>query len=548
MRETAGRTRLLTAHFFRRFFDNDTVQPGGDITTVVVRALAIVAVPGLMVAFFLQNQYPRRALWGAIEDQYFFVLFSFVILGAVSVFEWEMLFPDKMDFLILSPLPLRPRELLLAKGVALLAFLLLFLFSCNVLGVVVYALASKGPFFRHLYAQGAATTLAGTFAAFAVLAIRGVSLSLLPETRLRFLPPLLQMLLTAALVVLLLHYAQYGDSLEALFTSGFRAARWLPPLWFLAVYDRLLYGTAAPAFARDLTPYALRGTFWALSVASLTYPVGWIRMQRSAIEGASPAHRPAFKWFQACVHRLVHRPAERAVFHFIGQTIRRNNRYQVYLAMYSGTGLAIAIACAVQLHFAQGRLQLHLSSRGLHAMLPLLLCWLVAGLRTAFAFPLNLAASWIFRVTGTEMTRCAEAAGRWVLFGAAALTVCVAAALAALGWNSRQLLVQAVCGLCLCVLLTDSFFFQRRIPFTHPRMPGRTNFALMLTLYIGVFAPFLYGVVYLETILEKRPLGLLWMILATASLHVVLRARREPMEVEEEMEGYEGEFQVLGLS
>jgi hypothetical protein len=112
--------RTLVDHFFRRFFDNDTVQVDADTQTTVVRALAIVMVPGMRVAFFLQNRYPTSA-WLAMHDQYFFVLTSFVVMGAVSIFEWEMLFPDRLDFLVLSPLSVKPVQMLAAKAAALVA-------------------------------------------------------------------------------------------------------------------------------------------------------------------------------------------------------------------------------------------------------------------------------------------------------------------------------------------------------------------------------------------------------------------------------------------
>jgi hypothetical protein len=60
MAETYRITRILIGHFFRRFFDNDTMQVDGDTLTTVVRAVSIVAVPGLMISFFLQVQYPGR--------------------------------------------------------------------------------------------------------------------------------------------------------------------------------------------------------------------------------------------------------------------------------------------------------------------------------------------------------------------------------------------------------------------------------------------------------------------------------------------------------
>jgi hypothetical protein len=550
MRESRRVTRLLVDHFFRRFFDNDTVQVDGDTQTTVVRAISIVAVPGLMIAFFLQNQYPSRSLWGSIEDQYFFVLFSFAVMGAVSIFEWEMLFPDRLDFLILSPLSLKPMQMLAAKAAALIGFLALFLVGCNLFGTFMLPAVSKGDFFRQIYAHGAAVLLAGAFAALFFLALGGVLLCVLDAARFRVVSPVMQMLSVMVLALLMLHYALYGDSMQALLMEPLGMARWMPPLWFLGVYEQLLHGEAAPAFAREMTRYAVRGTAAAAVTVLLTYPLAWVRMRRMAIEGSTRRGGQPSRWLARLVHGVVRRPGERAVFHFIGQTIARNNRYQVYLAMYCGTGLALAVACAVTFHVIGGRVQPALSNKGLHAVMPLLLFWVIAGLRTAFAFPLNLPAGWIFRITGVNLGECTGAARKWVSLCAAGAMCCVMVALDLAGWDARHLLVQVVCGICLCILLTDGFFFfQQSVPFNRPRMPGRTSLPLMLTLYIGAFPPFIFGVIYMEMQMEKSLMKLLLLIFATAVIHAVLGVlRRGSEEIEEEMEGYDGEFQLLGLS
>jgi hypothetical protein len=550
MRKKHDVTRALIEHFFRRFFDNDTIQVDGDTQTTVVRAVAAVAVPGLMVAFFLQNQYPRRTLWGAIEDQYFFVLFSFVVMGVVAIFEWEMLFPDRLDFLVLSPLSLKPMQMLGAKAAALIGFFALFLIGCNCFGMLILPAVSKGDFFRQVFAHGVAVMLAGMFSALLFLAVSGVLLCVLSAAQFRMVSPMIQMLSVMALLLLLLHYAKTGDSIQAFLTEPLGMARWMPPVWFLGVYEQLLRGDAAPAFAREMTRYAVRGTVIAAAVALLTYPLAWARMRRMAIEGGSRRRRQPSRWLERMVHGVVRRPGERAVFHFIGQTIARNNRYQVYLAMYCGTGLALAVACAVGFRVDAGRMQAALSDEGLHAVMPLLLFWVIAGLRTAFAFPLNLPAGWIFRVTGVNLSECAAAARRWVLWCAGGVMYCILGALVLAGGDVRHLLVQAVCGLCLCILLTDGFFLvQQGVPFNRPRMPGRTSFALMLTLYIGVFPPFIFAVIYMERVMEKNLLKLVLLGVVTIATHAVLDLlRRRSEEVEEEMEGYEGEFQLLGLT
>src|ERR1700759_3654217 len=188
MRSDRGVFSYLVEHFFRRFFDNDTLQTEGDTQTSVVRALAIVAVPGLMFAFWLQNAYPRRTMWGAIEDQYFFVLFSFVVMGMVAIFEWEMLFPDRLDFLILSPMSVRPAQMLGAKAAALGGFVGLFLVGCNVCGMLILPAVTRHVeivngrpqivtnFWLQLGAHSVAVSMAGLFAALLFVAVGGILL------------------------------------------------------------------------------------------------------------------------------------------------------------------------------------------------------------------------------------------------------------------------------------------------------------------------------------------------------------------------------------
>ena len=550
MPETQSATRILIHHFFRRFFDSDTVQVEGETLTTVVRAIAMVTAPGLICAFFLQNQYPKRSVWGAIEDQYFFVLLSFVVMGATAVFEWEMLFPDRSDFLILTPLPLKSLQMLAAKVGALIAFLTLFLVSCNVFGTLILPAVSKGAFFRQLYAHGCAVLLAGLFAALFVLALGGLLLCLLGSALFRVVSPVVQMCLIAAMILLMLEYLRYGDSIQTWLVEPLGMARWVPPLWFLAVYERLVHGAAAQPFARDMAQYALRATLISATVVLLTYPIAWACMRKMAIEGSSGRRRQPAQWWSLLINRVVRRPGERAVFHFIGQTIVRKNRYQVYLAMYCGSGLALAIACSVNFRTAGHRLKPALSQESLYAVMPLLLFWVIAGLRAAFAFPTDLEAGWIFRVTAVSVRECAAAGRRWALVCAWIVMSCILTALRFAGWDLRRLVVQLICGLCLSTLLTDALFaFHTSVPFNHPRMPGTKSLPLMLTLYIGVLPPALFGVIRLEMHYERNILDLLLLGLGVFALHLgLVRLQNGPEEVEEEMEGYEGEFQVLGLS
>lgn len=550
MAEPARTTRVLIDHFFRRFFDSDTVQVEGETLTTVVRAIAIVTTPGLMASFFMQNQYPQRSAWGTIQDQYSFVLFSFLVMGIVTIFEWEMLFPDRWDFLVLSPLPVKPLQMFGAKASALIAFLGLFLISSNFFGTLILPLVTKRYFFRQVYAHGVAVSLAGLFASLFFLALGGLLLCTLGARRFRLISPAIQMISVTTLLLLFMHYVRYGDAMQELLENPYGMARWSPPFWFLGVYEQLLHGNDAPAFVPVMMKYALRGTLLAAAVVVLTYPLAWARMRKMAIEGSSQQRRQQPRWLAWLLNQITQSPVQRATFIFIGQTIVRNNRYQVYLAMYAGAGLGLVIACAATLRTSGDASVFGLSNQGLHAMMPLLLFWLIAGLRATFAFPLDLAAGWIFRITGASISDSATAARRWIQVCGGGVVIAILAVLAAARWNLRDLLVQLICGLCLCSLLVDTFFgLYKSVPLNQPRLPGKTSLPLMLTLYIGIFPLFVLGVIAAEMRLERDPVKLLIPIAGAVVLHIaVKRLRSGPDEVAEEMEGYEGEFQLLGLS
>jgi len=153
-------------------------------------------------------------------------------------------------------------------------------------------------------------------------------------------------------------------------------------------------------------------------------------------------------------------------------------------------------------------------------------------------------------VTGVKMIVCAWAARKWVVACVAGVTVCVLVGLLAGGWGWRRVLVQVVLGAALGVLMSDGlFFFQQSVPFNRPRMPGRTSLPIALTMYVGVFPLLLTWMMDLSVRLEKSMGLLMWIALAVVAGHVVFVALRRWLgDFEEEVEGYDGEYVLLGLS
>jgi hypothetical protein len=555
MRESSPQARTLYAHFFRRFFDNDTLSFDGDTQTSVVRSISILAVPGLMVAFWLTPHYPSRPMWAAAADHYFFVLYSFVAMGCVATFEWDMLFPDRSDFLVLLPLPLKLREIMFAKARALASFLSLFLLATNVFGMLLLPAISGGSYWRHAFSHFIAVSLAGGFAALSTLALEALAICFLNESWQRFFSPLLQALLIACLLLMLLLFPLCGAFMPRLLDGHSMLSSFIPPFWFLGLYEHLVLGGAAEKGAALLAPIGIWATALATLVVLVTYPLAWARRRRQAIEGGARPSTTGDGFLSALLHRtLLRRPEERAVFHFVSQTIPRKSRYQVYLAMYCGAGLALALSCVLTFRLAAGHVLIPtLSDQGLHAVLPLLLFWLVVGLRAAFAFPVDMAARWIFPMNQRHSGAHAKAAKIWVLMRCVFLIFCVLCLLRVIGWDIRHLVVQAVCGISISLLLTDIFFFSpTAIPFTQPRLPGRTSLPLMLTLYIAVFPPFVLWTLDLERWMETRFAIVAWVLASVAALHFILTmarkssAHRAPPNVSTEEN--EGILQTLRLT
>src|ERR1043166_6640993 len=139
---TNSRTTDALLRLFRdRFTESEALSPGAGFETNIYQILGFLAVPGLFVSLYLIPRFMELSFskpGPAVDlelraDHLFFVAWSFTVVGFATIFEWDMLFPDRRDFLILTPFPIRLRELCTAKILALLRFLGLLSGAVNLL-------------------------------------------------------------------------------------------------------------------------------------------------------------------------------------------------------------------------------------------------------------------------------------------------------------------------------------------------------------------------------------------------------------------------------
>src|ERR1039457_3218924 len=204
---------LLISDFFDRFFDTESLSPQGDPHANMNQTLGILAVPS---AFFVLVCRPL-GLWGwsLVGVRFIFLSISMIVMGFIMVFEWDALFPDRRDYQILTPLPLRLSTLFLAKAAALAVFLGMFLVDVNFFGVLFWGGIDIGPRIVNLFVSHVvAVVAAGLFAAVAIAALQGVLLTVLPGTAYRRVSVTLQTGLMGVLVMLLVLAPMMGGAIE----------------------------------------------------------------------------------------------------------------------------------------------------------------------------------------------------------------------------------------------------------------------------------------------------------------------------------------------
>lgn len=552
---------VLTRHLLERFVNNEAL--GEEIPTRILQLAYMIALPEVLMSLYLSAAYHQphaigpRPFWLQISDHYVYTVYAFVVMGAVTVFEWELLFPDLLDVFVLTSLPISHRRQLLARLLALGIFLTLVLFGTNLLGALFFPAVAdiKGMWWRHLFAHLATVLMAGTFSAVFFVALQGGLLCLLGRKIFGWFSPLVQAASIVVLLTILFLTPLLSKHLQSLLESGAVTVRFFPPFWFLGLYERLLLGSAAKPEFLPLAAIALIATAGVLVLAILTYPLAYSRRTRQIIEGGGVVkhHSGLASLFGSLLHTtLLRSPQQRAVFHFIIQTLFRTSTLRLYLSIYAGVGVALSISSLLLLHVQHGSIHFGISEWGIRAVVPILTFLTPISLRTAFNAPVNTKGSWIFHVIhGDPLPEHLQAVHRWVvLYAGIVATLCIGGLVLAGTERRNELLLstQSLMAVGLCVLLTDIFFFRfRHIPFTASRKPATTDLPVSFVRYVVLFPLFVLWIVDHEIWIEAS----LGHSIVTAMLfifaHGVIRLLQNSYEIRQKGRSESSEMAIIQL-
>lgn len=495
--------RRLFRFFLAAFFESDLVAPGGDLRNLGVVMAALFAAPGMIIGMYL-------SVLGARIDPVplvaFFIALAMLLVGILVVFEWDALFPSRVDLMILRPLPVTPLAILGAKLGALATLLAAFSVIVNLFSTpLVPLMTAPGNIYhaaRLAVAQGIACVAASTWLFLLLLAAQGALLALGGETLLRRAGSTLQF---ALLIVLFTGMLLSPELMRPNLLRGLVAHPRLavaPVLWFVGIY-RWIGGSADPAW-QALAHTGVRALIIAAAAAALFYAAGYVRQLRGMLAAPAGRHRAPGAGVRRLEGWMARRPRQRAVLRFLHATLTRSPRHRLILGIWLAVGAAFALEAVLQLAWGGNFRDVELAA--LAAPL-ILLFFLLGGLRHVFTIPVELPANWIFRFseTGPHPERLLAARTGLLLYGAVPVLL-AAFPLSIRLWGWQRAWQHTAYDLVLALLLVEALLWRfRKLPFTCSYLPGKANIKLLALLYLIVFLVYAYSMSSWEWDLWRHP-------------------------------------------
>lgn len=532
-------------HFLERFFNHEAASPDGDARTLLIQVACAAGLPGFLVALYLDPIYHHATpppYWLQVNHHLFFVLYSLVAMGIAMVFEWDLFFPDLLDVQILKPLPVKDRNVFFGRIFAIAILIGGFLIDSNFLAPTIMHITVNPPHpGRFTVGHLVAVLLSGLFSAAFTLALQGFLLAVFGERVFRRLSLMLQGLLIAIFVMMLLLFPAFSGLLPVVLQSHSFVAFCVPPLWFLGIYQWMIEGSAVPSVFKALAVVGFIATSIALALAMLTYPLAYMRRVREVIEGPGKENRSRrltgrlARWLGGILDRaLLRRPARRAVYYFISQTLFRVPRYRIYLVLYCGVGLSIVVSTLLNFRVAHQKIWLDVSANGVRASIAIVGLWTIVGLRVALASSGNRIGSWVFHVilgrppVFSSALELSESAQIWVAIWSAIITMSSIFLLHEIAPPELRTLaamtVQSIVGLGLCILVTDLFFIRfTRIALAGESPRASASVAYAVLLYFTLFPAIVAVAVGMQGWMEGHALHACLCLAAIAIAHSGLR-------------------------
>lgn len=535
--------RLLTRASASRLFESELFARDTDAAQFAIWATALLATPPILVAVQMMFDYAvfaRRPgeLTSAVMSTHrlFFILYGMLAVALFTSVIWDALVPERRDYEVLGPLPVRPRTIVAARLAAVSGLALLFTLAVNVPAAAVYGLvaSSAATPIRALatpFAHAVATTAGGIWIFFTLLLVRSVLMWVIGPARAARLAVVLQLVIAVLLVEVFLFLPGllfwFTPALIAGQRSGGGAVLAAPPVWFLGLYEKLLlsdsmfYATGARSALTWLAITAM--------LAGITYVMSTAASVSRILETPASRRRPQSNRVVDIGARLVGSENGRAIYRFTLASLTRSHRQAFVVAMYVGAGLAWAAVGLIDTA-ARGR-GVALGEPAAHLLAPplVLTYFAVFGMRAAFAMPTDLGANWIFRMTDDrDPSRAVDGVSAALVMTCVAPISALVALLGSLLWGPVRGCAAGALHLALGALLCEvTLVGWRKLPFTCSQAPGSATLRSRLPFYLAGLIVFAYRGAHVLVRALGSPLALAVTLAGFIILTLVVRGLRK---------------------
>jgi hypothetical protein len=483
LEETHGPVFELTRHFLTRMFDSELFAGRDRWRPVAIGAFMLLLHTAVLLPKAARYQRLFRLpapdllraplLANELADEAGQITLFLAIAGLLAMLQWQMLLPSRRDYMALASLPIRPRQIFLARFVAFLVF------AAGVVAALNAPLSLMAP------SRGAASALACVFALFSMVALQGALANLLPAKLHARVSAYVQGVLSAAFFLAALESWHIGDRPEQA-VALFPQFPWAPPVWFAGL-QQALAGNRDP-FLRAMAGRAMVATGCAVTLAVLAYFVSYRRYRKLMVESGSAVESPSVRqWSIAGL--LAREPHQAAVFHFMDTALARSRTHRLLLLGYGGLALGILLN-SVLLALAASKWEIDWDTmlRFMTLYWPLAASMIfIPGMRHALSIPVDLGGNWIFRMTESQgRAQWMSAVERFVmLYAILPIYVLLApAAVMTMGWSvaARMMALQALVSLTISELL---FYNWQQLPFACSYAPGKKPLTSVIGSYMA---------------------------------------------------------------
>lgn len=544
--------RVLCRQFLFRIVDLELLSPQGDMSKLIGQLIALLGFASLLLsvgALFYDNrgvpvEVARVQAW-ATEHQ--LISTTMLTVGLFSVLSWDSMFLNRVDVLVLGPLPIQTSILFLAKITAVATSLAVTVIAVNVFAGFAWPIVlGNGGFIglvRCLLAYWTTMWAAGVFVFSCVLAAQGIVAQVFSRRLFLRISSLLQVIAFAVFLSVYFLEPVFATPAALSDPRNYNILNLLPDYWFLGLFQ-LLNGSVHPSVAL-LVKRALIRLGLAILVAGLVFLLAYIRTIRKIVE--EPDITPG-AWGWRRLPRLG-RGLRNAVAWFSIRTILRSRQHRGMVCFYLGVAFAIAIFytktaighpaladAAIELGWARLSVAWMVSS-------VITMCMAILGARVAFTMPLELRANWLFRAIPLQPASDCVVGSRRALLLLTVLPVCAACAVLFFSTWSWYFAIPHLAALALLgTILTDvSLHGFGKIPFTCSYLPGKSNVYVVFWMVVFLGIPALDRIARYELKVLQTYRSAIIMLVALAAIAAAVRitawlfarSTKDPLRFEE---------------